>query len=558
MDRICAMTGRLFVVTDDELAFLDRVSPFIGGKKLSIPPPTLCPDARQQRRLTFRNERVFYHRACSRCDRKIIALYPADAVCPVYCGQCYWGDGWDALAYGRSFDPAQSFFRQFDQLQRTVPHLFFSSTNNENSEYCNHAGFMKDCYLVHGSMHSRNCHYSTRVFRCTDCTDCLFINDCELCYECVNCDECYDLRHAYHCAGCFACRWVQHCHGSRDLLFCVNRRQARYQVLNVQQTKEEYERIRAEVESSPEVRDRYLDEYRMLLLSVPVPSRISDQAEDCTGNFLRQCRRCHDTFDAQKCQDIVHGFDIEQVNDSCDIYSVYAPGELCYELYSAHHVHSTLFSHDCWPADNLLYCDHCFGCKNCFGCLGLTKKEHCILNKQCTKEEYEKLVPEIVDHMSRIGEFGEFFPVQSSPFAYNETTAQEYFWLKKEEVVRRGWRWRDQIEEKPKVDRTIPASQVPASIDATPDDILNWAVECENTKRPFRIIRKELDFYRKMRVPVPIFHPDERHKRRMAMRNPRKLWERECAKCGKGMKTSFAPEKPEKVFCEECYLTEVY
>ncbi len=49
----------------------------------------------------------------------------------------------------------------------------------------------------------------------------------------------------------------------------------------------------------------------------------------------------------------------------------------------------------------------------------------------------------------------------------------------------------------PKVEKTIPASKLPEDIIKIPDDVLNWAIECEVTKRPFRIIKQELEFYRK-------------------------------------------------------------
>ena len=33
---------------------------------------------------------------------------------------------------------------------------------------------------------------------------------------------------------------------------------------------------------------------------------------------------------------------------------------------------------------------------------------------------------------------------------------------------------------------------------------------------------------------------------------------RKCDKCSKDMKTTYAPKRPEIVYCEECYLNEVY
>jgi hypothetical protein len=160
--------------------------------------------------------------------------------------------------------------------------------------------------------------------------------------------------------------------------------------------------------------------------------------------------------------------------------------------------------------------------------------------------------------MEQTGEWGEFFPASLSSFAYNETVAQEYYPLSKAEAAKRGWAWLDKKDDVLKVDRTIAAEDLPASIDDIPDDILNWAIVCTATGRPFRIIKQELAFYRTMGLPAPRLHPDERHRRRMQLRNPRKLWQRECANCQKPITTSYSPKRSERVVCEECYLKEVY
>lgn len=86
-------------------------------------------------------------------------------------------------------------------------------------------------------------------------------------------------------------------------------------------------------------------------------------------------------------------------------------------------------------SDHMLYCANCFHSSYCFGCVGLRNKSYCILNKQYTKEEYEVLVPQIIKKMQADDKWGEFFPITMSPFAYNETVAQEYFPLSKEEAL---------------------------------------------------------------------------------------------------------------------------
>ncbi len=160
--------------------------------------------------------------------------------------------------------------------------------------------------------------------------------------------------------------------------------------------------------------------------------------------------------------------------------------------------------------------------------------------------------------MTENKEWGYFFPSDISPHAYNETVANFYYHLTREEVEKRGFKWKEMKDELPKVEKIISASQLPDTIESVPDDILNWAIKCEITDRPFKIVKQELEFYRKMKLPIPHLHPDERHKRRMAIRNPRRLWDRTCDKCEKAIRTTYAPERPEKVFCEECYLAEVY
>ena len=43
------------------------------------------------------------------------------------------------------------------------------------------------------------------------------------------------------------------------------------------------------------------------------------------------------------------------------------------------------------------------------------------------------------------------FPLKTSPFAYNESTSYEYYPLSKDEVLARGWKWKEE-EKVDKVD----------------------------------------------------------------------------------------------------------
>jgi hypothetical protein len=103
----------------------------------------------------------------------------------------------------------------------------------------------------------------------------------------------------------------------------------------------------------------------------------------------------------------------------------------------------------------------------------------------------------------------------------------EYFPLDRRDVLAKHlYGWSDYEPPFPKVEKIIPANKLPDNISDIPDDILNWAIECEVTDKPFRIIKQELEFYRKHNLPIPCRHPDQRHLDRMKLRNPKKLYDK--------------------------------
>jgi hypothetical protein len=178
------------------------------------------------------------------------------------------------------------------------------------------------------------------------------------------------------------------------------------------------------------------------------------------------------------------------------------------------------------------------------------------LNKQYLKEEYEKLVPKIIDHMRKTEEWGDYLQPQVSTMGYNETIAQEQFPLREADVSARGWQW--YIDQDRKDSYFGPEPTLPQTITEVPDTICDQILRCAETGKPFKIIPQELKFYRQMGLPLPTLCPDQRHSDRIALRSPRRLWKRKCQKCQKEIETTYQPDRPEIVYCEECYLASVY
>jgi hypothetical protein len=170
-----------------------------------------------------------------------------------------------------------------------------------------------------------------------------------------------------------------------------------------------------------------------------------------------------------------------------------------------------------------------------------------------------------IDNKGRIYKYGEFFPSELSPFAYNETIAGEYFPLTKEQAISQGYRWKDREERNYNID--IKNEEIPDDINEVQEDIVNKVIECAHKgecnhqcTEAFKIIPAELQFYKRMNLPLPRFCPNCRHYERLSQRNPLKLWHRQCMKegCKNTFETSYAPERPEIVYCESCYNKEIY
>lgn len=157
--------------------------------------------------------------------------------------------------------------------------------------------------------------------------------------------------------------------------------------------------------------------------------------------------------------------------------------------------------------------------------------------------------------MKKTGEWGQFFPMSISPFGYNETIANEYHSLTKDQALAMGAKWHDE-------DTTNrykgPKIAIPDHIADIKDEITKQILYCETCEKNYKIIPKELDFYKKIKIPPPRSCPDCRHKARLELKTPRHLYPRACAKCATPIQTTYAQGRPEKVYCEKCYLKEVY
>lgn len=544
MKQTCNNCGIEFEITETDQKFY---------KKIGVDSPTFCPACRGQRRLAHRNDRSFYKSKSALSGNEIITMYSPSHGFTIYEHKEWYGDGWNPMDYGRNFDFNLPFFEQFANLQKAVPRFNVYNIETENCEYVNYATHCRNCYLIFGSWFNEDCIYGQTLNECKNCVDNLFLDRSELCYENIDCNNNYNASFCQNSSNITDSLFCYDCQNVQNSIGCWNLRNKSFHIFNKPVSKEKF---KEELEKL--VSYKYLQEFKKRfhdLLKKEAIHRdvIGQNNENVSGNFIYHCKNAKNCFSVYRCEDVAYSCRIFDQKDTYD-FEGGGKGELLYENMSNDFSFNTI---SCTTSEHLNdshYCDLCFNCQNCFGCVGLRRKKYCILNKQYSEKEYKSLLTRIINHMKKNGEWGEFFPVKYLPFYYNETLAQEYYPMTKDEAQQKGYLWMDEIP-MPIVPQTY---QLPDSMQEVDSNVLQENLVCEICQKNYKIIKKELDFLNRQKLPLPHQCPNCRHKARMEQRTPRKLWSRNCFKCNKAIETSYSPQRPEKVYCESCYLREVY
>jgi hypothetical protein len=585
----CQNCKNQFIIEPDDFAFYE---------KMKVPAPTWCPQCRRVRRLAWRNQRSLHKRNCDKCGKSMISVFAPDSGLIVYCSPCWWSDAWNASDYAVDFDPTKPFIAQVRELLNKVPvmNLFGLYTTLVDSDYTNMVSYLKNCYMVTYSDYAENVFYGAIVNHSKDCVDNFLSEQSELCYDTVNCIKCYRAFYSNDCQDCVNVYFSKNCVGCNDCFGCANLKGKQYYIFNEPHSKEEFEKFVAENTKSFEAVEAAKKKAYAFWEKFPRKYIHGTHNNNVSGEYILNSKNTFNSYlvmdveDSKFCSFITAG----GTKDCYDFDNYGIKSSLLYEVMQAGDQASRVrFSW--WAVTNtydIEYSIFSVSSKNLFGCVGMKKREYCILNKQYSKEEYARLRETIIsqmndmpyqDKLGRLYPYGEFFPAQMSPFGYNETTAQEFFPLTFNEAEKSGFNWREIQASKYEITKqpeTLPV------IDIVSDDITKEVIGClhkgdcqHQCPSAFKIIPQELQFYRKLKIPLPRLCPNCRHGERLVHRNPMTLWPRACQcagrvsqkdvytnsashfhgqdSCPNEFETSYSPDRPEIVYCEQCYQAEV-
>ena len=541
-------------------------------EKMKVPPPTWCPECRMVRRMACVNAWSLFWRNCDKCGNRMLSIFSPTQKITVYCQPCWWGDSWDGTEYAINYDSSRPFLEQVKELSEKTPYATLETDylTLKNCDYSNAIAYSKNCVLVSWADYCENVYFSSILNGAKDTADSLrvFYNS-ELCYESIGIDKSYRIFYSQECSDCTDVWFSRNCYSCMNCIGCANLRGASYQIFNKQYSKEEYfEKLKKFELNTRSGIKKLQKEAEAFWKKFPYRYMTGNSLNvNVTGEYVYESRNSKEMYNAGGAENCkwCQFLSVHTSKDCVDYSGWGNRAELIYDsIQVGDGVSNIKFSAYCFPDSiNTEYSLWCIASKNNFGCVNLKRKSYSILNKQYSKEDYEKLRAQIiadmkknpyVDELGRKWFYGEFFGAGFSNFHYNNSNANKFFPKTREEALKEGYTWNDEVEKQPEA--TISGDNLPETISKINGSILKEIISCTTCDRKYKIAQIEFDLLRKMNIPLPARCLKCRENARFDKLQMPKLHNRACMKCGISIRTSYAPTRPEIVYCVSCYQAE--
>jgi hypothetical protein len=552
--RVCRFSGERFPVLAEDVAFY---------RKVRVPLPTLSPEERIRRKAAYFNNYNLFKVTSAHSGKPIVAAYDPNTPYKVFEHRAWFSDEWDPLAFGRPYDGTTPLFGQLRALQLAVPRPnLITDVTNVRSEYTNTSTNLKDSYFAFSTLAGENLYYFDCCDGSKDCVDCESVWGCTECYRCQLDYACYQCLACEDCRDCIDSRFLFDCRNCTSCFMCANLRHKKFCFMGEQLSKEEYAARMAAVNIGDYTTfARLVEQYVAMKKSAVRRPDNNFKVTNVSGDFIDNSKNCRGGFYLFNCENVHYSFGLADYRDCYDIFGG-AGGELCYEYagISTRENFDVRFSAQVNQCRDVEYCDLCYNCSNCFGCIGLRNKKFCVLNRQCTEEEYWPLVDRMKTAMLAAGEYGEFFPPESLPTPYriSFTTAYDGY-LDFENATRYGYDTREIPNLTARPDgEVIATTDLPLDIRDVDDSILEKAIHDTVNDRYFKLTPYELTFYRKHGIPIPRVYPLGRlaeFRKRYTLRL--RFYDRTCPTCSTQFRSVYDPKEYPTVYCESCYNTKV-
>lgn len=454
----------------------------------------------------------------------------------------------------------RSFFEQFRELQLQVP---VNATRNvkepENSIAVLSIGDVNSFFSAASS--TRNCCYIN---------DCVAAEDCVECSGCEHPRECYRVSHSQRMFRCFFANECMDCQSSWFIFDCrncefvfggSNLRNKKYVWWNEQLTKEEWEKRFAEAKTGSYVwLEGVRQKYDQMISEQAVwPENFNSQVDDKSiGEYMLRCTNCRYSFFGLDSRDNYYAFGFYNANQN--MFATSIVGDNNYQSGTNGETANSKFSASLMRCDDVEYSSNCYDCTHCFGCVGLRRKSFCILNKQYAEDEYWRALDELKCAMLDRGEYGRPLPTAFTFAYFPESGPAYYLAAEMEDWDKIGMPKFEASAEgafgELRTDKPLrQQSDLPDDISDIGDDWLGTPIMDPVEKRPYTLLKPELEFYKRMKLAAPRGHFTSRMRNLSWMQNGGLMHKEACTNCGKELNVAINKLfKKRKLHCHDCYL----
>lgn len=293
---------------------------------------------------------------------------------------------------------SNGFFTELQKIILSQPKLPAAVVNSEGCEFCNEVYNSKNLFYCFDTYNTTDSFYLFDSFMCANCGDCDYAVESELCYESVDPYKAFNCEFVEYCNNIRDSAYCYNCSGN-DLFGCVNLKNKSFCIFNRQLSESEYKEQIKKFKSLP--REKVLVIVEGLKKRFPLTQTIGGDNENTVyGNYIHFDKDCYLCFDAAYDENCAYLYDSFHCKTSCDLTYVALGTELTYQAVDSATLFNCSFAVHASNCQDSTYLFNCFNVKNSLGCVGLRNKEYCILNRQFTKEEYEKLSSQIISRIN--------------------------------------------------------------------------------------------------------------------------------------------------------------
>lgn len=294
---------------------------------------------------------------------------------------------------------AETFFAELKKIIQSQPLPPLRILQSEDCKFADNIYACKNITYGFDTVRCTDSAYIYDGFICDNCIDCDYPVESQLCYESIDPYKAFNCDYVNYCANIRDSAFCDTCWNANDLFGCYNLQNKQFCIFNRQLSETEYrEKVKEYKKWPPE---KILAIVEELKLRYPLTQTISGHNENTTyGNYIHYNKNCYLCFDAAHDENGAYLYDTFDCKNCFD--STYGKdNQLTYEVVSSPNLFNCNYTYYSGSCIDSSYLVNCLDVKDSLGCVNLAHKQYCILNRQLTKEEYERMSKPLLEDLKK-------------------------------------------------------------------------------------------------------------------------------------------------------------